>query len=197
MTPKDGQEFDIQPLFFEYTLNSICTMLFGVSVDDLGYSEAEMSVFNDAEAMIRIKGLRTIHLSVLSKVLAKLYRSHQMEAAGRVFHKFVGDLLTKGLEIYNTKAKKETDQRYVFLHDAMDRKNDLSRFKDEATNVLFAGRDTSAVLMSNVLWTLARNPLMWQNLQSEVAGLHGELPNYEVLKSMKYLNNVLKEGKCL
>ena len=61
-----------------------------------------------------------------------------------VFNKSVHDFLTKGLEIYNSKEKKQTNQRYVSLHDAMDWMDDLSRIKDEATNVLFAGCDTGA-----------------------------------------------------
>jgi cytochrome P450 len=170
-------------------------MLFGISVKDLGYSEANIKAFHDAEYCMRVKGLRAVHLSTMAKGILKFYRSFEMERAGHVFDQFVEDMVAKGMDKYTSQGKQSTGSRYIFLHDAMDRTDDLARFKAEATNVLFAGRDTGAVLMSNVFWTLARNPGFWQKLQDEVATLNGDFPTYETLKNMKYLNNVLKEGR--
>lgn len=195
--PSDGEKFDLQPLLFAYTLNNISSMLFGVTVEDLGYSEAKLQEFHDAEASMRVIGLRVLHLSTLSEGFARLYRSRVLERAGSVFDKFVDDLLAKGVEFYRAQEKKGGISRYVFLDDAMDRTNDLIRFKHEATNVLFAGRDTGAVLMSNIFFTLARRPDMWNILQKEVAQLNGRNPTYDDLKGMKYLNNVLKEANRL
>lgn len=172
-------------------------MLFGVSVEDLDYSEVKMKAFHDAEYSLRVKGLRAVHLSTMAKGILNFYRSFEMERAGHVFNQFIEDMILKGMDKYTLQGKQDTGSRYIFLHDAMNRTDNLARFKAEATNVIFAGRDTGAVLMSNIFWTLARNPEMWRNLQDEVATLNGGLPTYETLKNMKYLSNILKEGRSI
>ena len=179
MIPTDGFAFDLQPLLFEYTLNTISELLFNVRVEELGYSNAEMQVFHDAEKCMRVKGLRAVHLSTLSYSAARLYRSGEMETAAKVFHKFVADMVDKSMDRYRMLEK---GTRYALLHDSMERTGELERTKDEATNLLFAGRDTVAVLMSNVFFTLSRRPDLWSKLQAEVAQLNGDIPTYETLK---------------
>ena len=45
---------------------------------------------------------------------------------------------------------------------------------------------------------IAKRPDIWAKLQEEVEEtLHGELPTYEQLKSMKYVKYCLKECKSL
>ncbi|ORX95834.1 Saccharopine dehydrogenase-domain-containing protein [Clohesyomyces aquaticus] len=116
--PGDGQAFDIQPLLFNYTLNTISEMLFGASVDDLGYTDEDMHVFHEAEKCMRVKGLRAVHLSTLSNTAAGLYRSGELDSAAAVFHMFVGDMVDKGMEKYRVLEK---SQRYALLHDSMGR----------------------------------------------------------------------------
>ncbi|KAH0393748.1 hypothetical protein KCU89_g12089, partial [Aureobasidium melanogenum] len=60
-------------------------------------------------------------------------------------------------------------------------------------NVLLAGRDTTAGLLSNAFHVLSRHPDIWKKLRAEIATLGGRLPTYEDLKSLKYLKCVLNE----
>lgn len=192
--PADGLRFDLQPLLFAYTLNTISEMLFGVCVDDLNYNDSDMQRFHEAEKCMRIKGLRAVHLSTLSNTAARLYRSDDLIKSAEVFHQFVADMVSKSVEKYQSLEK---GARYSLLHDSMERTGDVQRAKDEATNLLFAGRDTGAVLMSNIFFTLSRRPDLWSRLHGEVSQLNGRLPSYEDLKSMRFLNNIIKEGKFL
>jgi len=61
-------------------------------------------------------------------------------------------------------------------------------------NLLLAGRDTTAGLLSNTFFVLARRPDVWAKLRSEIGQLNGERPDYETLRNMKYLKFVLNES---
>ena len=83
---------------------------------------------------------------------------------------------------------------YIFLHEIISQTSDKIKIRAELLNILLAGRDTTASLLSNVWFELSKCPDKWARLQKEVATLNGELPTFEQLKEMKYLNAVLKES---
>lgn len=64
--------------------------------------------------------------------------------------------------------------------------------------IICPGRDTTAALLSDVWWTISREPQVWTRLQEEVQALETPLgeerPIFEELKDMKYLRAVLNES---
>ena len=54
--------------------------------------------------------------------------------------------------------------------------------------------DTTASLLGNVWFVLAKRPDVWVKLRQEVDALNGEQPTYEQIKNMKYLKYVLNES---
>lgn len=62
-------------------------------------------------------------------------------------------------------------------------------------NVLLAGRDTTACLLSNLFFVLARSPVIWQKLRAEVAVLEGRPPTYNELRALKYVRYCVNECK--
>lgn len=88
--------------------------------------------------------------------------------------------------------------RYVLLHELASRTTDKVRIRTELLNMLLAGRDTTAALLSNVWWSISRDPQVWRRLQKEVDSLEGPLggsrPLFEELKDMKYLRATLNES---
>jgi cytochrome P450 len=85
-------------------------------------------------------------------------------------------------------------ERYVFLYELIKETQDPDTLRSELLNILLAGRDTTAGLLSNTWWTLARRPDIWARLRAEVDQLHGERPDYAHIKDMKYLRWVLNES---
>jgi cytochrome P450 len=73
---------------------------------------------------------------------------------------------------------------------------DPIQLRNHLLHVLQAGRDTSASLISNTVFELARRPAVWKKLKEEVAKLEGRNPTYEELKGMKHLKNCLQECEC-
>lgn len=73
--------------------------------------------------------------------------------------------------------------------------DDPIQIRAELLNILLAGRDTTAGLLSNTFYVLARRPDVWAKLKTEVDQLEGKRPDYETLRGMKYLKYVLNECK--
>ena len=69
------------------------------------------------------------------------------------------------------------------------------RIREELINILLAGRDTTASLLSNMFFELARRPEIFAKLREEVATLEGRTPTYQELKNLKYVKWCLNECK--
>jgi cytochrome P450 len=66
--------------------------------------------------------------------------------------------------------------------------------RTQPMNVLLAGRDTTASLLSNLWIVLARRPDIWAKLKEEVNQLNYEKPSYQQLNAMKYLRHCINES---
>jgi len=111
----------------------------------------------------------------------------------------VGNIVFKALERSQPQdAEQSTDskenERYVLLKEILKSTRDPKELRDELLNTLLAGRDTTASLLSNTFHVLARHPDIWNKLVTEIDELHGERPDYETLRNIKYLNYVIKES---
>lgn len=92
-------------------------------------------------------------------------------------------------------SKEKQDGKYTFLNElAKHDEVDANRIRDETLNILLAGRDTTASLLSSLWFVLAREPEIWKTLQAEIDGLHGELPTYEKLRDLTYLKYCVQES---
>ncbi|MCJ1354116.1 MAG: hypothetical protein MMC33_004103 [Icmadophila ericetorum] len=84
-------------------------------------------------------------------------------------------------------------RRYNFLDELVNEENDAEKIRGHVLNILVAGRDTTASLLSSLFFTLARRPDVFPKVQEEVTNLKGRGPTYEDTKEMKYLNYAIKE----
>lgn len=139
-------------------------------------------------------------MGVRSGKINKRFRTKQFVEDCQFVHDFVDTYVEKGLayrRALDSKEIKEDEEggRYVFLHELVKATTDPIQIRSEVLNVLLAGRDTTASLLSDVFFELARRPDVWAKLQAEVATLDGELPTYQQLKDMKYLKAILNEGE--
>ena len=91
----------------------------------------------------------------------------------------------------------ELDQQYVFLYELSKQTLDKTELTDQLLNILLAGRDTTASLLSITFFILARRPDIWTKLRQEVLKLDGRKPSFQDLKSISYLTYVLNESMFL
>jgi cytochrome P450 len=194
--PTDGSTIDLQPLFFSLTLDSATEFLFGQSVDSLNSAEDSEQVkfgkdFDYAQNCLTMR-------SRLGK-LVFLYRNKLFDQACQNVHAFVDEIVrTELARTPPEDAEKSNDgngdaNRYVFLTELVKSTRDPVRLRDELLNVLLAGRDTTASLLSNTFHALVRRPDIFRKLKAEIDQLNGEKPDYETLRNLKYLKQILNE----
>ncbi|KAK5107247.1 hypothetical protein LTR62_001601 [Meristemomyces frigidus] len=191
--PKDGTTVDLSELFFRLTLDSATEFLFGESTESLtkGSGEGFGTAFN--------RGQEYIANSSRWGVWAKLFPANKEWDHDRKFvHEFADHYVRKGMakrsQLLQEKGSVEKPGRYLFIDELVRQTTDPVRIRSELLNILLAGRDTTASLLTNVWHILSRRPDIWARLQAEVAKLDGAAPTFETLKDMKYLKALLNES---
>ena len=146
--PPDGI-IDLQPLFFRMTFDTTTYMLFGKSMsaltseDSAGQESEFAKAFNLAQDYLSHRG----RLGELYWLLSpKSFRN-----ACKTCRKFVEDCVRDALE--NQKEDKATpgESNHSFLNSLIQETRDPRFLRDQCINILIAGRDTTACLLS---WTL-------------------------------------------
>lgn len=192
--PKDGTTVDLSPLFFRLTLDSATEFLLGEGTHSLatngddGFSKA----MDDAQAWI----------AALSfwKVLSKFFPwttadRRQFKQNCEFVHRFVDGYVEKGLAKRQQLLEgKDSKTRYTFIDELVRQTDDRVRIRSEILNILLAGRDTTASLLTNVWWVLSKRPDIWTKLQDEIARLDGAQPTFDQLKELRYLRALLNES---
>jgi cytochrome P450 len=201
--PRDGRVVDLQPLFFKLTIDTATEFLFNHSTNSLR-SIGEESENNDDAIFAR--AFNYAQSDILTRFrwafLDFLRPNKEGKEAIRICHeyveKFVDEAIRWRRERETEKPQAETeddDTRYVFIRELAKQTDDKVRIRSELINILLAGRDTTASLLSNTFFELAKRPDVWAKLKAEVNMLEGKLPSYQQLKNMKYLKWCFNECK--
>ena len=180
---------DLQPLFFQLTLDTTTAFLFGDSVDSLKTpkitSESNFaSAFNTAQDFIA-KRMRL-------QDLYWLVGGRKFDAACKDVHRFADQIIDRNL---SRESKNEDSGKYVFLDFLEKNTSNRTELRSQIINILVAGRDTTACLLSWTFFLLVRHPRVLQKLRDEVSTTfqgRTEITRSE-LRRMDYLQNVLKE----
>jgi hypothetical protein len=131
-----------------------------------------------------------------------LLRNRQFEEDCNFVHTFVDRFVAEMQQ--HRAADDSTDQRYDqrgaslrynLMSELANATNDRVQLRNELLNVLLAARDTTASLLSSTFFLLARNPKVWNRLQSEIAQLNTRPPSYEDTRGMRYVRAVLHESE--
>ncbi|KAL8709380.1 MAG: hypothetical protein Q9220_005874 [cf. Caloplaca sp. 1 TL-2023] len=197
--PRDGTTIDLQDLFFKITLDIATEFLFGYStytlvpdkrrVEDEKFVEAFTYVQNSIEGGRGFLGL--------------FLPDRRFNRDCKYIHDWVDNLIERSLSNRSLSGHDESPPsnsqgRYVLLHELFNHTSDRVQIRSELLNVLLAGRDTTASLLSNAWWSISKDPHVWDRLQQEVKALESPLgerkPMFEELKEMRYMRSVLNES---
>ncbi|KAK6454753.1 cytochrome P450 52A12 (DH-ALK2) [Scheffersomyces xylosifermentans] len=200
-----GQEFDIQELFYRFTVDSATEYLFGQSVQSLCDSSIGMDqeavefdgkkdfaeAFNTAQAYLATR-------SIFQK-LYFLVNNTEFRECTKAVHRFADHYVQLALEA--TPEEMEKHSGYVFLYELSKQTRDPIVLRDQLLNILVAGRDTTAGLLSFTFMELARNQNIWDKLKAEIYSMFGHGENsdigsitFESLKKCEYLKAILNES---
>ena len=195
--PRDGSTMDIEDLFFRLTIDSATEFLFGESTNVLAPGSSGEAGQHFAKAWNESQeGMAT---RFRTGALWTWIKGFKFRKDVKYVHDFIDRYVQRALTYRKNlnfeKSDSKGEGRYIFLEELAKATNDPQRIRSELLNILLAGRDTTASLLSNVWFVLAQRPDIWKRLRAEVDELGGVKPTLPQIKEMKYLRMVLNECK--
>ncbi|KAK0716104.1 putative cytochrome P450 alkane hydroxylase [Lasiosphaeris hirsuta] len=181
---EDGTTFDIQPLFFNFTIDNSTEFLLGRSINC--QTDPAQSPFTEAWDYAEACLPDRVRLGKL----VFLWRNRKFDDACDLVHRHVDSYIAERTQ--GATDDKKTN-RYNLLSELSEACSDPVLVRNELLNVLLAARDTTAGMLSSVFYFLARHPDVWRELAAEVAQLDGRIPDHDALKNMRFLRSVLDE----
>jgi cytochrome P450 len=176
---------DLQPLFFRLTLDVSTEFLFGESVKSLKApkSTGEQTfgeAFNTAQEFITTRfRLPDFYWMIGGSKFRKACQN---------VHNFADQIIDRNLSRNSEKSR-------VFLDTVAESTADRAALRGQIINILVAGRDSTACLLTWTFYLLVRHPEALEKLREEIS-THCSDPaslTRTDLRKMSYLQNVLKE----
>ncbi|KAK3290511.1 cytochrome P450 [Chaetomium fimeti] len=208
--------FDLQPLFYNMSLDVMSEMLYGYSVHSQNPSERvelpeltgheppdreNIGMHMDAgKAWIETRGALWKYRWLLP---VKQFNEH-CAAIHKYAEWFVQLRLTRGgeyLDGLQHQGGQPHGDRYVLLNELAKVTQDPVELRSQTLNVLSAGRDTTAALLGWIVYFLARHPKVQLKLRYEVlirfgpyvSGQPSGIEFKKVRDSLPYMNAVINE----
>lgn len=192
--PRDGSTFDIQPLFYSFTNDTSTHFLFGESLARSSSGDAAKrfaKAFDKSQEWLsRRLGAQQLHFLV--------DRNKDYQAACDYVHQIADHYVQLALQARRDGKKSD---RYVFLQALADDNQDPKVLRDNILNLLIAGRDTTASLLSSTIAYLSRYPNVWQRLRQEIVDEFGDATRplgtitHTQIKGLRYLRCILNESE--
>ncbi|KAK5115778.1 hypothetical protein LTR62_000867 [Meristemomyces frigidus] len=186
----NGATVQADDLYYRFTLDAATDFLLGKSVESLENGQTEF-----AQAFAQVQNTQSI--IARAGPLQHLIPKAKFHAGLKVLNRFVGTYIDRALELPQKELEEKTksDEGYTFLHAIAAYTRDRDVLRDQLVAVLLAGRDTTAVTLSWLTYELSRSPQIVQKLRQEIISTVGleEVPTYDNLKNMRYLQHTLNE----
>jgi cytochrome P450 len=203
----NGKKFDIQDLFYRLTVDTSSEFLFGVSVDSLkdesiGYPRSSDDVAGKYEFADAFNySQKYLSDRALLQNFYWLLNGSKFKKNNKIVQKFADYYVKRALDMSLEELEKHSENSYTFLYELAKQTRDPGIIRDQALNILVAGRDTTAGLLSFVFYELARNPQVWEKLKEEIDQNFGRGQDsrvdeitFESLKKCEYLKAVINEA---
>lgn len=187
-----GSTVKADDLFFRYTLDAATDFLLGDSVNSLEDPKVEF-----AHAFAEVQHVQAIiaRAGPAQALVSKKGFYKSLKILNAFVEKYIDQALA--LSPAELEAKTKSDQGYTFLHALASYTRDRNILRDQLVSVLLAGRDTTAVTLSWLFYSLSQHPEVVSALRREISSTLGPdpttQPTYDHLKSMRYLQHTLNE----
>ena len=135
---------DLQPLFFRFTLVATTALIFGQPIKDYG-SETQHAFSSSFD-----------HASLISATRIRLadffwaYTPSKYTESCKLVKEYATRFVEQAMQSTDDDTSK-SEAKYAFIRDLYNEYDDPTLVRDQLVNVLIAGRDTTAALLS---WTL-------------------------------------------
>jgi cytochrome P450 len=200
--PASSGVFDIQELFFRLTIDTATEMLFGESTESLsGGRKMTGSQFSAADEFAKAfnTGQNWLLYRAMAQRLYNLVTSKEYKDSTKICHSFVDYYVQRALTAAEKGEDEYDDQgrkKYYFLKELTKETRDPVLMRDQALNILLAGRDTTAGTLSFTFALLLRNKRVFHKLREAILqefGTGTENISFQSLKRCEYLKHVINE----
>jgi cytochrome P450 len=139
-----GDVVDLQPLFFRLTLDTTTSFLFGESIRSLKAPQSTgEQTFADAFNLAQEYVAKRFRLLDLFWLIG----GRKFHNACRLVHEFADKIIDQNLSMRHHSER----SKYVFLNSLAQSNSDRTLMRGQIVNILAAGRDTTAALLSWIL----------------------------------------------
>ncbi|KAM0702298.1 hypothetical protein Q7P35_011208 [Cladosporium inversicolor] len=193
--PEGAEAVDLQPLFQDLTLDVSTDFLFGESTSVLGSAKAASAGRSFANAFDNAQ--KTVVNAFALGSVGWLDPWSTFRQDQKTVEDFMSGYVDKALDKEKNDTPHHQDGKYSFASEFAKLTDDRAMIRGGLLNLLLAGRDTTASLLSNLYFMLARRPDVYSRLAAEIRSTvptASEAPSLEALKSMKYLRACINES---
>lgn len=124
--------------------------------------------------------------------LGFLYISPEWKAANAQNHQFFQKYVDKAL---SSEAQTSSKKRKLLLETMTETTRDPIELRNTAMHLFATANETTAVLISSMMWALARKPEIWARLRADVLALGDVTLDFGIPLRMSSLQNVINESK--
>lgn len=185
-----GSEFDLEHLFYAFTLDAATHFLFGESTDVLGEKGGNVAFDKSLQYVGEYLAKRLSLFDFYWVANNKGFRDNIKQ-----IHDYTQQFVDKALDLKPEEIELKANSGYTFLYELVKHTRNPVEIRDELLNIMIAGRATTALLLLSVFMELGRNPRVWASLREEVQRHFGggEPITFESLKRCTYLKWVINE----
>ena len=194
--PHDGSTVDMAELFLRYTADVTTDFMFGESILSLPHPEAFGGDLAEACRVGQLGAERRFRLGIFANFVPQRAFYQAVKKVHMYMEAHVDRAIQqRHLQTDDEKEKSKDASRYVFLNELAKLTDDRLVLRDQLLGIFLAGRDTTAALLANLFFVLAREPEVWKRLHEEISSLNGRKPTLDELKGLKYLSFCLNESQ--
>ncbi|KAI1452684.1 cytochrome P450 [Annulohypoxylon moriforme] len=199
--PRDGQPFDLQAMFSMLTTDTISDFMLGNSTDLLGSAPEDGLRFGRCFDV----SIQKIATRARLGWFTLLRPDRELDECVAFLNTYVEKYIA-GVRRGNAEKKKigedgqdgQGGKRYVFLNELLLTGESDEVIRDHLVSIFTAGRDTTTSVLSYLFFELSRRPDVVAMIRREVDDLGlrdmDQLPAWESLRNMKYLNWAVREA---
>ncbi|KAM4067330.1 cytochrome p450 [Hirsutella rhossiliensis] len=184
---------DLQPAFFSFTLATTIALIFGEPF--VGIKQSEHDTFAAAFDYTSLISAMRMRLADWHWV----YNPRKYRKACALINNYATQYVNHALKEMHENGEEAATKRHPFILDLFRGLQNPKLVRDQLMNVLIAGRDTTACLMSWACYQLVRHPASLERLRQEIMSFTttGERLTRAHINKMTYLRCVLNETNRL
>ena len=202
--PKDGTMVNLMELFFLLTADTTTDFMFGQSSSSLRDPGSRSTDFAKAFQDAQVGCEERWRLGWL----ANFVPHHKFWNSVKKVHAYMENHVQTALDFRRSLMaskqkttmqygeKENANEPYVLLKELAKLTNDKKTIQEGLLTIFFAGRDTTASLLTNMFLMLSKHPEIWNKLKEEVKCLDGRVPTIQDLNDLRYVRWCINECKA-